>query len=191
MKRKSVITFLYFFISALFLFAGGPYRITKIKPNQKILIGKKWCGLDDIFYGSQVVHWDSKLSQQAFEADDVNNPSLTINMSKERVRKQTASDISYEALCSLIGKGEEDFFTLWEGDTLKIKIDIDDTYLYRLRFYDTLKIVNLMASKDQLFIPWDLFEGREGVVKFYIDRKNKNERTDIEIIDNFEVELIK
>lgn len=188
MKRKIVITISLVLISVLVLFAGGPYKITKIKPNKKILIGKKWCGLGDLFYDTQVVHWDSKLTQQAFEADDINNPSQTICMSKKRVRKQTSSDISYNALCSLIGKGDNDYKMLWHGDSLKIEVKVDSSFIYKLHIEGMYNYKDLILQDSQIFIKPEMFDTLSGSVKFDIVRMKGY---DIEIIKHEEIELIR
>lgn len=186
--KKIAITISFVLIGVLVLFAGGPYKITKIRPDKKILIGKKWCGLGDVFYETQVVHWDSKLAQQAFEADDVNNPSLTISMSKERVRKQSSSDISYKALCSLIGKGDNDYKMLWPGDSIKIVVKADTSYIYKLHIEGMYRYKDLLLQDSLIFIKPEMFDTLSGSVKFDIVRMKGY---DIEIIKNEEVELIK
>lgn len=166
------------------------YKIIKIKPEQSIVIGGHPCNLGDTFSDDDIIEWNSELAVQAFQAVCIEHPSKRIELSKNKVRKMTEQNVSYKTLVGLYSKGEEDFYTLWEGDTIKLSIAIDDTYLYRLRFHDTRERINLEIEDSQLLIPWHLFEGRAGVIKCYIDRRNKNDRTDIEIIDNFEVELI-
>jgi len=188
MKKKIAITTSFVLISALYLFAGGPYKITKIRPNQKILIGKKWCGLGDLFYETQVVHWDSKLAQQAFEADDVNNPSKTISMSKERVRKQSSSDISYKNLCGLIGKGDDDYKMLWPDDSMKIVVTADTSYVYKLHIEGMYRYKDLIIQDSLIFIKPEMFDTLSGNVNFDIVRMKGY---DIEIIKHEEVELIK
>lgn len=187
MKKKFIITILYV-VSILTLFAGGPYKITKIRPDKKILIGKKWCGLGDMFYDTQVVHWDPDEPQQAFEADDVNNPSLTISMSKERVRKQSSSDISYKSLCSLIGKGDNDYKMLWPEDSMKITVKADTSCIYKLHIKGMYKYKDLILHDSLIFIKPEMFDTLSGSVKFDIVRIKGY---DIEIIKHEEVELIK
>ena len=186
--KRMVIIICTTFIGSFLLFAGGPYKITKILPNKKILIGKNWCGLGNVFYENQIVHWDKQLTQQAFEADDIKNPAVTIAMSKGRVRKKTAKDISYRELCGLIGKGKADYFILWPNDSLKINIPIDTTYKYKLLVEGSYDFKDIRVNDSNIFIKHNLFSDTTGIVKFDIV-KLKN--WDIEIVKRCEIELVK
>ena len=186
--KRIVIIISITFIGSLLLFAGGPYKITKMLPNKKILIGSHWCGVGNIFYEDQIVHWDEQIAQQAFEADDVNKPSVTIAMSKERVRKKTSKDISYRELCGLIGKGEVDYYILWPNDSLRVNIPIDTTYKYKLLIEGSYDYKEIQVTDGKLFVKHNLFSDTTGVVKFDIV-KIKN--WDIENVKHYEIELVK
>lgn len=175
-------------IGTLFVFPGGPYKITKILPNQKILIGKKYLGVDDIFYEDNVVHWNPKLENQAFEADDINNPSITIAMSKVRTRKKIATDISYRKYAGLISKGNDDVKLLWPGDSLQINIQVDTTFTYKLHIDGTYDYKELTLSDGSLFIKPEAFDSLSGIVKYDIVRMKGYE---IEFVKHGEVEIIK
>ena len=188
MKSKLFVLASFVILGTLFLFAGGPYKITRILPNQKILIGKKHLGVDDIFYEDQVVHWDPKLVNQAFEADDINDPAKTIAMSKVRTRKESTKDISYSMLASLISKGNDDIKLLWPGDSVQINIQVDTTFTYKLHINGTYDYKELMMSGSSLFIKPEAFDTLSGIVKYDIVRIKGY---DIEIVKYGEVELIK
>ena len=166
------------------------YRLTKIKPEQSIVIGGRTCNIGDTFNDEEIIEWNSELSIQAFQAVCIEHPSKRIEVSKGKVRKITEQNVSYKTLVGLFSKGEGDYYTLWEGDTLKIDVANDDTYLYRLRYYDTYERINLEVRNNQVLIPWNLLKGRKDVIKCYIDRIDKRDKYDIEIVDSFEVELI-
>ncbi len=187
MKRIAIIISIVF-VSSLLLFAGGPYKITKMLPDKKILIGTRLCGLGDIFYEDQIVHWDRQLPRQAFEADDVNNPSITIAMSKARVRKKTSKDISYRELCSLVGKGEADYYILWPNDSLIINIPIDTAYKYKLHIEGSYDYKDLQVNDSSIYVKHHLFNDTTGVVRFDIV---KTRNWDVENVKRYEIELVK
>ena len=186
--KKIAITILFVIIGVLFLVAAGPYKITKILPDQKILIGKKLCGLGDLFNEEQVVHWDPKLSQQAFEADDINDPSKTIGMSKRRVRKLSSNDISYYEFEGLIAKGNENYKMLWLGDSLQINLQIDSACVYKLHIDGALEYKDLILHDSLVFIKPEMFDTLSGNVKFEIVCVKG---FDYEIIKYEEIELLK
>ena len=188
MTKKIITTLTICFVSTLLLCAGGPYKITKILPNKKILIGKKMCGKGDLFYENQIVHWDKELTRQAFEADDIINPSITIAMSKMRVRSKSSKDISYKELCGLVGKGESDYIILWAGDSLKLNIPIDSTYIYKLHIEGSYDYKDINPVNGRLYLTDSSFNDTTGIVKFEIV-KQKN--WDIENVKQYTVELIK
>lgn len=188
MKSKLLFVVSFVIIGTLFLFAGGPYKITRILPKQKILIGKKYLGVDDIFYEDQVIHWNPKLVNQAFEADDINNPSKTIAVSKVKTRKKSTVDISYSMLASLISKGDDDIKLLWPEDSMQINIQVDTTCTYKLHIDGSYVYKELLMSDGLLFIKPEAFDTLSGIVKYDIVRIKGY---DIEIVKQGEVELIK
>ena len=167
------------------------YRLTKIKPEHSIVIGGRICSIGDTFNDEEIIEWNPELSVQAFQAVCIEHPSKRIEVSKGKVRTKTDQNVSYKTLEGLYSKGEGEYYTLWEGDTLRIDVANNDMYQYRLRFHDTYDRINLEVRNNQVLIPWNLLEGHKDVIKCYIDRRNKIDRYDIEIVDSFEVELIK
>lgn len=186
--KRIAITISLFLIAVLVLFAGGPYKITKILPGQKIRIGNKWCGLDSVFYETQVVHWDRNLPRQAFEANDVNNPSITIGMSKRRTRQK---DISYKDYEGLITKGEtdDDSIVLWPGELICIEgIIVDDGYMYSCRVRGMSKEFALFLRNGKVFINSDDFKDISSEIKLEICKTNVIKQWDVRTIKVITVE---
>ena len=189
MKRKIVTVIILSLICFYFSSANGPYKIRRVMPkNKTILIGKQPCGVGSVFYGDQVVHWDKALYQQAFEADDVRNPNLTIGMSKLKANNKDVSYNQYKYSKGLISKGDALANILWPEDTLKIPIDVDSTCNYYIHIQGSYEFKDVVLNDDLLIVTHELFGDLSGMVKFDIV---KSRDWEIEYIKQIEVEVLK
>lgn len=167
-KNKIVIVFVLSLLIDAICFAGTPYKIRNLNPDQKILIGKKWCGKKDIFYLNQKIHWDENLDNQAFEAYDVNNTSTTYVFTKLRANNKDISGDDY--IKSMIGKGVNDRLVFWSNDPLLLPIEIDSTYQYKIRIIDSPDYEDATIINNKIQLEPCMFDSYKGVVKIEIVR---------------------
>ena len=165
-KKKIVVMFIMSLLIEAVGFAGTPYKIRNLNPNQKILIGKKWCGKKDIFYLNQKIHWDDNLENQAFEAYNVNNTSTTYVFTKLRANKKDISGNDY--IKTMMGKGVNDRLVFWSNDPLSLPIEIDSTYLYKIRISDSPDYEDANIVNNKIQLDPCMFDSYNGVVKIEI-----------------------
>ena len=135
------------------------YEIKKVIPGSTIKIGNTPRGQGKTFYSNEIINWNWELKgQQAFSFVDVSNPRITYSISKEKVQHILKAKKN-TSLASLMSRGNEDFYVVWEGDSIELEVPDqyanDSIYRYEL-IKDGFSDRKPLFMQDQiLIIKWE------------------------------------
>ena len=197
-KRRRALFVMFMALIALNANAGK-FKIIKIAPNQKILIGNDSCGVGDTFSDTDKIHWDKNLMNQAIRVVCIQKEckcmyTTTMDLSKKQFLNHTGNDVSYNKLISLVSKGDEvqEPLILWANDTILLDIVPEEGYQYYCYVKGYHIKESLYVYNNQVCIISNMLLKYSYMGKLFIDiiKSKIDNPTDTKVIAKKELECV-